>query len=240
MFKVSLLPDSYRHRLESRKKIDLISKVALIVLVCLFIVYGGVAIKGQILKSKLENLEKKNAALVNEFPALQEYQNIYNNLIQVRKMIESVSPQDPEAVEFFTLVSNVTPDYIQVTEINLENWFTAGICTISCTAQDYKDVQDYKSLFQTEEMQQFVKLVEITSIQRTVDSDNNKSVKFTLALSMSNALVVPTEAPQYVTVTDKDGEAVTDDEGKVETEVATTKEAETDKDGSTTTTEKED
>lgn len=240
MFKVSLLPDSYRHRLESRKKIDLVSKVALIVLVCLFIVYGGVAIKGQILKSKLENLEKKNDALVNEFPALQEYQNIYNNLIQARKMIESISPQDPEAVEFFTLVSNETPDYIQITEINLENWFTAGICTISCTAQDYQDVQDYKALFQTEEMQEFVKLVEITSIQRTVDADNNKSVKFTLALSMSNALVVPTEAPQYVTVTDKNGEAVTDDEGKVETEVVTTEKAETDEDGSATTTEKED
>lgn len=240
MFKVSLLPDSYRHRLESRKKIDLVSKVALIVLVCLFIVYGGVAIKGQILKSKLETLEKKNDALVNEFPALQEYQNIYNNLIQARKMIESISPQDPEAVEFFTLVSNETPDYIQITEINLENWFTAGICTISCMAQDYQDVRDYKALFETEEMQEFVKLVEITSIQRTVDADNNKSVKFTLALSMSNALVVPTEAPQYVTVTDKNGEAVTDDEGKVETEVVTTEKAETDEDGSATTTEKGD
>ncbi len=216
MFKVSLLPDSYRHRLESRKKIEIISKVAIVVFVCLFIVYGGVAVKGQILKSKLNTLQKKNSAIQSEFPALREYQDIYNELVQVREMIESVTPQDPEAVEFFTTVSNITPDYVQITQINLENWFTGGICVLTCTVQDYQDYRDYVELFKTEEMQKFIKLVETTSITRT-SAEDGKSVTFTLALSMSNAVEVETAAPVYETVTDKKGEAVTNDDGQVQT-----------------------
>ena len=68
-------------------------------------------------------------------------------------MVESVSPQDPEAVAFLNLIANNTPDYIQVQEINLENWFTAGVCTLTCTCLDYSDVNDYKASFETEEMQ---------------------------------------------------------------------------------------
>jgi len=231
VFKVSLLPDSYRHQLESRKKIDLISKVALVILVCLFIVYGGVAVKGQILKSKLKSIQSKNASIESEFPALQEYQNIYNELGTVRKMIESITPEDPEAVEFFTMVSNQTPDYVQITQIDLENWFTGGICTLTCTVQDYQDYRDYVELFKTEEMQKFVKMVETTSITRTA-GENEKNVTFTLALSMSNAIEVPTDAPVYETVTNKKGEAVTNDSGEVQTTQVTTTAA----DSSETTT----
>ena len=237
MFKVSLLPDSYRRRLESRKKIDLISKVALVILVCLFIVYGGVAVKGQILKSKLKTIQNKNTAIESEFPALQEYQNIYNELGTVRKMIESITPQDPEAVEFFTTILNQTPDYVQITQIDLENWFKQGICTLTCTVQDYQDYRDYVELFKTEEMQKFVKTVETTSITRT-SGDDGKSVTFTLVLSMSNAVEVSTGAPVYETVTDKKGEAVTNDSGEVQTtQVTTTAAAESTTASETTTGE---
>lgn len=238
MFKVSLLPDSYRRRLESRKKIDLISKVSLVILVCLFIIYGGVAVKGQILKSKLDKIEAQNRTLEAEFPALQEYQKIYNDLISAKKMVESISPQDPEAVEFFTLVSNQTPDYVQITQVDIENWFTAGICTLSCTVQDYSDVQDYINLFKTEEMQKTVKLVQLTSITRTVNADGSKSVSFTLALSMSNAIVVPTAAPQYETVTDSKGAAVTNSDGAVATTIVTTTASSDSTTGTETTTKK--
>lgn len=236
MFKVSLLPDSYRRRLESRKKIDLISKIALVILVCLFIVYGGVAVKGQILKSKLKTIQRKNSAIESEFPALQEYQNIYNELSEVRKMIESITPQDPDAVEFFTMISNQTPDYVQITQINLENWFKEGICTLTCTVQDNQDYKDYVDLFKTEEMQKIVKTVETTSYTRTSGEDG-KSVTFTLVLSMSNGVNVTAGAPVYETVTDKKGEAVTNSSGEVQTTQVTTTAAATTTETETTTGE---
>lgn len=238
MFKVSLLPDSYRHHLEGRKKIELVSKVALVVLVCLFIVYGGIMIKKQILKSKLSDIRAKNQQLEAEFPALQEYQLIYNDLVSAQKIIQSILPKDSEAVEFISTVSGVTPDYVQITQIDLEDWFSKGICTLTCTVQDYQDYKDYVELFKTEEMQETVKLVETTGITRTVSADGQeKSVTFTLALSLSNALEVPTVPPKYETVTDDNGKAVTDDAGEVQTtDIANTTAAAAADDGSETTT----
>lgn len=201
----------------------MLAKVALIVLLCLAIVLGGVLIKGQILNSKLKKLEQQNNQLQQQFPALQRYQTIFNDLQAAKQMVESVSPQDPEAVEFLTLVANQTPDYIQISEINLENWFTAGVCTLTCTCMDYSDLNDYKALFETEEMQKTVKLVQLTSVTRQVNEDGDKAINFTLALSMSNAVEVATEAPKYEVVTDKKGEAVTNKEGETETTMVTTK-----------------
>ncbi len=242
MFKVSLLPASYRKRLEEQQKKNMLAKVALIVLLCLLIVLGGVFVKGQILNSKLKKLEQQNEQLRQQFPALQQYQTIFNDLQAAKQMVESVSPQDPEAVEFLTIVANQTPDYIQISEINLENWFTAGVCTLTCTCMDYSDLNDYKALFETEEMQKTVKLVQLTSVTRKVDEEGNKAITFTLALSMSNAVEVPTEAPKVEVVTNKKGEAVTNEEGETETTIITTKPATTEKtDASTTaaaTTEK--
>ena len=221
VLKVSLLPAAYRKRLEEKKKKDLLARIALVVLLCLAIVYAGIFVQGQIMNSKLKKLERQNAELKQQFPALQQYQTIFNDLQSAKRMVESVSPQDPEAVEFLALIANHTPDYIQVQEINLENWFTAGVCTLTCTCLDYSDVNDFKASFETEEMQKTVKLVQLTSITRQVTENGSKAINFTLALSMSNAVEVPTEAPKFEVVTDKKGEAVTNDSGETQTAVVT-------------------
>lgn len=221
VLKVSLLPAAYRKRLEEKKKKDLLARVALVVLLCLAIVNVGIFAQGQIMNAKLKKLERQNAELKQQFPALQQYQTIFNDLQSAKKMVESVSPQNPEAVEFLALIANNTPDYIQVTEINLENWFTAGVCTLTCTCLDYSDVNDFKASFETEEMQKTVKLVQLTSITRQVTENGSKAINFTLALSMSNAVEVPTEAPKFEVVTDKKGEAVTNDSGETQTAVVT-------------------
>ena len=237
MFRVSLLPDSYRRHLQSRDKIDIISKIALVILVCLFIVYGGVAIKNQVLNSKLKKLQSQNRQLESRFPELEEYQRIYDDLVSARKIVASITPKDKDAVEFFTIISNQMPDYVEIKQIDLENWFTQGMCTLTCTVQDYQDLKDFEDMFKSEEMQETVKQVEVTSIERTVGADGSKSVNFTIVLSMANAIEVPTNAPQYVTVTDSKGEAVTNDSGEVETtDVANTTAAEGASDNGETTT----
>lgn len=221
VLKVSLLPAAYRKRLEEKKKKDLLARVALVVLLCLAIVNAGIFAQGQIMNAKLKKLERQNAELKQQFPALQQYQTIFNDLQSAKRMVESVSPQNPEAVEFLALIANNTPDYIQVKEINLENWFTAGVCTLTCTCLDYSDVNDFKASFETEEMQETVKLVQLTSITRQVTENGSKAINFTLALSMSNAVEVPTEAPKFEVVTDKKGEVVTNDSGETQTAVVT-------------------
>lgn len=198
MFKVSLLPASYRRHIEGKKKKDIISKIALVVLVCLFITYGGIAIKGQILNSKLQKLQSKNSELQMQFPALQKYQTIFNDLQSAQNMIESISPTDPDAVAFFTKLSTMTPDYVSITKIDIANWFTDGVCTLTCSVQDYSDVEDFKALFETEEMQKTVMGVQLNGIQRAIDSEGERTVDFTLVLTMKSTGKVSPQSPQIV------------------------------------------
>ena len=76
-------------------------------------------------------------------------------------------------------------------------------------------------MFKTEEMQKIIKTIETTSYTRTSGEDG-KSVTFTLVLSMSNGVNVTAGAPVYETVTDKKGEAVTNESGEVQTTQVTT------------------
>lgn len=218
MFKVSLLPASYRRHLQSRNTIDMVSKVALIILVCLFVVYGGVAIKSQILSSKLRNLESQNRLLEQQFPALQEYQSIYNDLQAVEKMVKSVTPEDSEAVDFFIKISNIqkTNQYVQFKTIDLEDWFTAGVCTIECTTQDYQSMKDFSAKFQSEDMKKAVAQVETTDVIVT-DSDEGTTVDFKIVLTRSNAVEIPTNKPVYAAVTNEKGETQTNTDGEVQT-----------------------
>ncbi|MBE6828121.1 MAG: hypothetical protein E7514_05855 [Ruminococcaceae bacterium] len=223
MFRVSLLPDSYRRHLQSRQKIDIVSKIALVILVCLFIVYGGVAIKSGILKTKLKKINTKNAAIEARFPELEEYRNIYNELLASKKVVDSITPHDTEAVQFLTIIANETPDYVQINEIDLTDWFVSGTLTLDCTVQNYEDMKSYQSLFETDEMKETIKMVERTSVEKTITQDGS-SVRFTLVLSLSNAIEVPTSAAQYVVVTDDKGNEVTNAEGEVQTTEVTTEE----------------
>ncbi|MEG1834604.1 MAG: hypothetical protein RR229_00635 [Oscillospiraceae bacterium] len=235
MLKVSLLPASYRKHIDGKKKKDLILKIAFVFLVCALIIYVGVLAKGMILDSKLSKIQTENVKLEQQFPALQKYQEIFNSLKKSQEMIKAITPADTEAVAFVTEIFNIAPDYVQIMDVNIENWFTAGICTINCTAQDYSDAQDFLDLFRTEEMAKTIKLAEMTNITRGNSTDGVKSVTFTIALSLSNAIKVTTQAPQIVTVTDKKGVAVTDTEGKVETSVVAPTAATTAASGDSTT-----
>ena len=239
MFKVSLLPDFYRRRLQSRKKIEIISEIALVILICLFIVYAGVAIKNQIMQSKLKKLQRKNTELEARFPELQEYQMIYDDLQAARNIVKSITPKDMDAVEFFNKISKVTNEtpYVQIKEVDIENWFEDGVCNLTCICQDYSDLKDYKALFETEEMKEIVKLVEVTSIERKVMEDGSRSVEFVLTLSINSSANVEVQDPVYVEVTDDKGETVTNDDGEVQTtDIANSTPADSSAEGAETTT----
>lgn len=239
MLKVSLLPDNYRRRLQSRKQIEIISEIALVILVCLFIVYAGVSIKNQVLQTKLSRLKAKNNQLEAKFPELQEYQDIYNDLQAARNIVQSITPKDMDAVEFFKKVSEITSDapYVKIKEVDIQNWFTDGVCNLTCVCQDYSDLKDYKALFETEELKEVIKLAEVTSIERKVMEDGSRSVEFVLTLSTNSGANVEVKDPVYVEVTDENGETVTNDSGEVETtDIANTTQAAADS-GDTTSAE---
>ena len=63
MLKVSLLPASYKQFLEGKKKKDLILKIALVVLLCMLIIYVGFAVKSFILQAQYKESSRRNCTI---------------------------------------------------------------------------------------------------------------------------------------------------------------------------------
>ena len=193
MFKVSLLPASYRKQLENKAKKDLLEKIALLVLICMLIVFAGVFTKGQILDSKLAKVQAENAKLEQQFPDLQKYQTIYDELNASRQMLISVWPKGIDATSFIVKLSNITPDYIEIKSLSLDNWFAEGTCTIQCKCMDYSDMQGYQNILQQGELKDSIASVQFSAPSRQVDADGNKSVEFTVVLGLSSAVAAPNQ-----------------------------------------------
>ncbi|MGN1160900.1 MAG: hypothetical protein ACI4SX_01505, partial [Candidatus Fimenecus sp.] len=130
MFKVSLLPASYRKYLEGKKKKDLILKIALVVLLCMLIIYSGFAARLLVLQSQLKKVQRANSDVVAEINELQQYKGFYDSLLLAQDRVNTVQSRQPSAVKFLSIVQTQRPEYVKINEIALTDWSGAAICAI--------------------------------------------------------------------------------------------------------------
>ena len=142
VFKVSLLPASYRKLLEGKKKKDLVLRVALVVLVCMLIIYSGFAIRLFILKAQLKDIQKSNGLVAAEISELEQYKVIYDNLVTSQKRVDQILPKSPSAVKFLSLVQSNRPEYAEYTVVTVQEWSTNPICMIEGSLPAAQNVGD--------------------------------------------------------------------------------------------------
>lgn len=130
MFKVSLLPASYKKYLEGKKKKDLVLKVALLILMCMLIIYAGFMIRSLILKGQYRSIQKKDSVISAQINDLQQYKSTYDGLVLAQERVEAVKSRDPSAVKFMTTIKEQQPAYIEITSIALSDWSNSAICAI--------------------------------------------------------------------------------------------------------------
>lgn len=156
MFKVNLLPESYRKRLENKRKTNLIISVALVFFLCALIVYSGFAVRLLILQGQLKSAKRANQAVVNQIAELQQYKGIYDELVNAQTRVEAIKPRSPSAVKFLSLVQSERPQYIKINSIAIQDWSKSAICVIDgelSAAQTIGDAVDqlreYANSFKT-------------------------------------------------------------------------------------------
>lgn len=130
MFKVSLLPASYRKYLEGKKKKDLILKIAIVVLLCMLIIYSGFAARLLVLQGQLKKVQRANSDVVAEINELQQYKGFYDSLLLAQGRVNTVQSRQPSAVKFLSIVQAQRPEYIKINSIALTDWSGAAICAI--------------------------------------------------------------------------------------------------------------
>lgn len=189
----------------------------IVALICLAIVASGVWVSNLILNKKLDKINLKNQQMIAQTSALQKFQTLYNNLQQYEGVIKSISPGDPDAVKFLTMLSKMKPDFAQIESIEMANWQTNSTCVMKCVVQNYEDVETFKKAFQTDELKKIIPSVQITDISRNVNTkDNTATVSFTATLSVTGIRAPGSVIPVFNVET---GEPMTDSKGKTITTV---------------------
>ncbi len=223
MFKVSLLPESYRKYRQGRATKDIVSKVALLILICLFVIYGGFVVKNMLVKRQLSKINKANGELVAQFPALEQYRVIYENMKKNEDIYQSIKPKGISSTQFITKIINDMPSYVHITNISLGDWFAAGVCDVECVCSSFEDVFDCKAVFEEKD---YVSSVVTNEIVKQYNADGTETVTFKLALANVGMLTsdgkaeVVSEETTPAPETDANGETVTTESTTAESTTA--------------------
>ena len=244
MFKVSLLPASYRKRLISNKRKDLIEKVAVIVLFCLLIIYAGIAARYILLNAQHKRIQKQNSALEAQIAELQQYRATYDELQAAQGRIDAIRARDISAMEFVSMVQNARPENIQISAITTQDWQNSAICIImgdlpsALTLRSaVNELNAYvKTFTENDDYQGCVKQVKIANNGMPVKGQDDDSYSFTIVLSLTdaqldfdeNGVLITTEATTVETTapteTASEGESSADSTNETTTAADTSNE----------------
>ncbi|MDE5995053.1 MAG: hypothetical protein K2G60_06025 [Oscillospiraceae bacterium] len=212
MFKVSLLPESYRKQLIGKKNRDIILTVALIVFLCMLIVYAGIVIRLLILKTQEKDVQKKNSQIMARIDELSPYVEDYNALAIAEANFANIKPVDITALEMVNTIQKITPDYIQVTAFYAPEWQKNQVCIIEgnlCSANNLTSaaamLDEYKkTISENETLKDAIKEIKVVNDEPLVEVDSvtgARSYSFRIIVSLSGIINIDQQTGTLVTTT---------------------------------------
>lgn len=212
MFKVSLLPESYRKQLIGKKNRDIILTVALIVFLCMLIVYTGIVIRLLILKTQEKDVQKKNSQIMARIDELSPYVEDYNALAIAEANFANIKPVDITALEMVNTIQKITPDYIQVTAFYAPEWQKNQVCIIEgnlCSANNLTSaaamLDEYKkTISENETLKDAIKEIKVVNDEPLVEVDSAtgaRSYSFRIIVSLSGIINIDQQTGTLVTTT---------------------------------------
>lgn len=132
-YKVSLLPEQVRKRLESRKKIEKIQIFALaflVVLALFLVVVSGTRMYADKKLSEAQALDNEYAKKVEE---LEQFREINATLQKKVKLIQDIQVNEPVLVNFLSKISNLKCPGITIDSIECTDWKVTRNCVLKGT-----------------------------------------------------------------------------------------------------------
>lgn len=212
MFKVSLLPESYRKQLISKKNKDIILYVAFIVLLCMLIVYAGIAIRLLVLKGQKSDVDKKNTQIMAKIDELSPYVEDYNALAIAEANFENIKPVDITALEMVNTIQKITPDYIQMTAFYAPEWQKNQVCIIEGNlssannlSEAASQLEEYKKIVsESEALKDAIREIKVVNDEPLVEVDSTtgaRSYSFRMIVSLSGIINIDQQTGTLVTTT---------------------------------------
>ena len=138
-YKVSLLPEVNRKRLNGRKKSEKIQVYALVSMLILFAVLLLVIGSKFFAQNKLKKIRSLDERCKREVSELEQYREINAALEAKINLIESITVQEPELSNFIATICNIEHTGVSIMAIDCSDWKVERICIIEGTCSTRND-----------------------------------------------------------------------------------------------------
>ncbi len=194
-YRVSLLPEYSKKRINNRKKIEKIQRFSLVVLVVLALFTFVVMSTNFYAQKKLAEINALNEECAQEVAELEQFREINANLQDKVKLIESIQIDEPQLVNFIAKVSNLKHPGISIATIDCSDWKVTRNCVLSGTCDNRAQ---YLAFEEAVKKIEGVSVVNCTSYTQSVDSGVQFSVSITCT-GGSTIIAETTEAAEETT-----------------------------------------
>ncbi len=196
-YRVSLLPEYNRKRLNNKKKLEKIKVLALAVLMVLLVLMLVVIGMRMFAEKKLDEAQALNNEYAQKVAELEQFRAINANLQQKVQLIESIQVDEPALANFLATISNLNNAGISIDTIDCMDWKTSRSCTITGKANSREQYLDFENTLKGIEGVSTVVCTSYTSGAGTTDGLATFTV--TITCSGGAAVVTTTEATTEAT-----------------------------------------
>lgn len=193
-YRVSLLPEQSRKRLNSKKKLEKIRINALITLCVLAVFTFVVMFTTGFAKKQLDKAKKLDSECAQEVAQLEQFREINANLQNKVKLIESIQVQEPMLVNFVASVSNLKSPGISIESFECTDWKVSRVCNITGTC----DNREQYLLFE-EAVGKLEGVSGVACVSYTQGTAETGNVLFTISVTCSGGSAPLETAPPETT-----------------------------------------
>ena len=187
-YKVSLLPEYNRKRLNNKKKLEKIKVLALAVLMVLLVLMIVVIGMRMFADKKLREAQSLNNEYSQKVAELEQFRTINANLQQKVQLIESIQVEEPALANFLATISNLNNAGISLDTIDCFDWKVARTCAITGRANSREQYLEFENALKELEGVSSVVCTSYASGAGTTDG----LASFTVTITCSGGSVVTT------------------------------------------------
>ena len=203
-YRVSLLPEQNRKRIDGRKKLERIQIFALSVLVILALFLVVVSGTRLYANSKLREAQALDNEYAQKVAELEQFREINATLQEKVQLIKDIQVEEPQLVNFLARISNLKTAGVSIDNIECKDWKTTRACVLTGSCDNRKQ---YLAFEKTLSEIEGVSGVACVSYDATVGS----RVQFTVSINCVGGAAVVTTTETTSAAADGENTAETTD-----------------------------
>lgn len=207
-YRVSLLPEQNRKRLNGKKKLEKIKIYSLVVLVILALFTFVVMFTSLYANKKLAEAQKLDSEYSQKVAELEQFREINATLQQKVQLIEDIQIDEPQLVNFLANISNLKHPGISISSIECTDWKVSRSCVLIGTCDNRTQYLAFE-----EALRELEGVSAVACVSYSQGVGESGMVQFTINITCTGGaapIVTTTEATSEAADSESDTDEATD------------------------------